>query len=122
MWVAILLLVGLHFVADWGLQNPWMADNKGKFTSVMAAHCAIYTVIMSYGFMKFFAFYPILPVVLFCTHWVIDLRKCRLCDIINNSSKMSKEAKIRYCDALIWLDQVLHLLVILALVLYPISR
>lgn len=35
-------LIIAHFIADWGLQNRWMAENKAKYIEILTAHCIIY--------------------------------------------------------------------------------
>jgi len=40
-------LLFAHFVADWGLQTPFMSDNKSKHWLIMFAHCTVYTGIIA---------------------------------------------------------------------------
>ena len=39
----IILILGIHFVADFVLQSHWMAMNKSKSLIALGAHVAVYT-------------------------------------------------------------------------------
>jgi len=39
----LIYLIFVHFIADWGLQNRWMAETKYDELSVMIAHCLVWT-------------------------------------------------------------------------------
>lgn len=47
----ILLILVIHFLADFVLQSDWMAHNKAKDWKVLSAHVVVYTVCLSpFGF------------------------------------------------------------------------
>ena len=61
-----------HFIGDWALQNPWVADNKGKYWYVLFAHCMIWTGVIS-GILLFFDVFTIWKAVfLLIGHITID--------------------------------------------------
>jgi hypothetical protein len=39
----VLWIIFAHYIGDWGLQNPWVAENKGKYWIVMVSHCIVWT-------------------------------------------------------------------------------
>jgi hypothetical protein len=41
--LTLLLLLSVHFVADFVLQSDWMAQNKSKSWEALAVHVAVYT-------------------------------------------------------------------------------
>jgi hypothetical protein len=87
-----LLLIACHFIGDFPFQGDWIAQNKGKSFEVMAYHCLIYLS----TFVLFAKISCLVAVVLFISHFVIDSLKARY-HIVKS----------------IWVDQILHLLIIL---------
>lgn len=59
----------LHLIADWPLQNDWMAKNKSKLGYAMIVHSGIHGVWLA----LVFGFWP--AVCLAITHAIIDTRK-----------------------------------------------
>lgn len=43
--LTMLLLLLMHFVADFLLQNHWMASNKSKDWRALVAHCGVYALV-----------------------------------------------------------------------------
>lgn len=57
-----------HLVADYLLQNDWMAANKKKSSLVCALHCAIWAgAVCTFGTLGFLS-----AIVLFVTHFAQD--------------------------------------------------
>jgi len=84
----LLTLYCLHWIADFALQNPWVAEHKKTHYLVMWAHCSVYAgLFYVFGFERLF-----LPLLI--THYLIDTLKARL-----NVGNM-------------WTDQFLHHLVL----------
>jgi hypothetical protein len=83
-----------HFVGDFAFQSTWMSTHKGKSWEVNFYHCATYTSV----FILFAHPSLVALAILIGTHFVIDTLKARY-KIIGP----------------IWLDQLLHVLVIVGI-------
>lgn len=91
----LVLIIILHFIADFVLQSSWMAQNKSKNNLALFSHVLVYCVpFMIIGF-----WYAILNSIL---HGFIDYFTSRL------TSKLWEEKKIHYFFVIIGLDQTLH--------------
>ena len=96
----LVLLLALHFVADFQLQSDYIAKNKSpgsgpQWPWVLTAHSA------GHGIAVGFVLSPFWGVIEFVTHWLLDFTKARM-----NKANPSKKA----VDASYHLDQWLHLL------------
>ena len=95
MW----LLAG-HFLGDFPFQSEWMVANKGTSWEINAYHAFVYAstifVVAKIGGIELstWAFF-----ILFTSHFIIDPLKARW-KIVKN----------------IWIDQLLHLLVLLFII------
>ena len=91
---SLLIWLACHFIGDFAFQSTWMSMEKGKSWEVNFYHCATYTA----TFILFAHPSPsILALILILvTHYVIDTLKARY-KVIGS----------------IWLDQLLHVLVII---------
>lgn len=93
-----------HILADWPLQGPWIAENKGKYWIVMLAHCIAWT-----GFvcMPLSAFYVLvwwkIPFLLI-GHYIIDTWKAKKWE--NKAEEVTTEEFMKY----VYIDQFLHLI------------
>jgi hypothetical protein len=88
-----LVLLACHFIGDFALQNKWMSNNKGKSWEINFYHVAVYTAV----FVLFGGGLSFLSLgIIFITHFFIDPLGARW-------------GFVKY----IWLDQLLHLLVLL---------
>ena len=91
-----------HLVADWLLQNNWMAENKGRLLHPAAwVHSGIHTIVLGIvlGWQG--------GLVLGFAHLLIDTRKplqwwAKFFGKTSDGSKMSEQVAI-------WCDQVLHI-------------
>lgn len=87
----LMIWLACHFVGDFAFQSTWMSVEKGKSWEVNFYHCATYTA----TFILFARPSLTAIVILLVTHFVIDTLKARY-KVIGP----------------IWLDQILHVLVI----------
>lgn len=73
-----LWLIFAHYIGDWGLQNPWVAENKGKYWMVMFGHCMVWTACMSVclQWLELLAIWKV--IFLLITHFIADEMKCHL--------------------------------------------
>lgn len=77
---AFFWVVVAHFIADWGLQNPWVADNKGKYWMVMVGHCMVWmgVVCIALQWQGMFNIYK--AMFLFAGHFLFDKLKCEIAE------------------------------------------
>jgi hypothetical protein len=94
---ALLVWFACHFVGDFAFQSAWMSMEKGKSWEVNFYHCATYTAV----FLLFAHCSPPAAAILFGTHFVVDPLKARY-QVIPS----------------IWLDQLIHLVTILLILLF----
>lgn len=88
----LLTWLACHFVGDFAFQSTWMSVEKGKSWEINFYHCATYTATF-----VLFAHPSLLAIaVLLVTHFIVDALKARY-KVINS----------------IWLDQLLHIVTIL---------
>jgi hypothetical protein len=110
------LLIG-HLVADWMLQNDWMARNKQShwLSPAIVVHCTIYTFILmvSLWLVRTPALnpppYPLIAVLLFLSHWLIDAG-----NLAAGWMRLLGQSRLHFVQVMI--DQTLHVLVIALLV------
>ena len=82
MLTAFLMLAAGHYLADYALQNNFVARMKGQQSAdgfhTLVAHASIHGLVL--GFLAVYLGAPWLPVFLFVTvtHGVIDFGKARL--------------------------------------------
>lgn len=92
----LLAWLACHFVGDFAFQSTWMSMEKGKSWEVNFYHCATYTgTFILFGHASLAA-----AVLLLVTHFIVDALKARY--------KIIKS---------IWLDQLLHIVTIVAILL-----
>lgn len=91
----IILILCLHFVADFILQSSWMAQNKSKSNFALFTHVSTYSLpFMLIGFK-----YAIINASL---HFVIDYFTSRA------TSKLWAKGEVHWFFVVIGLDQTLH--------------
>lgn len=93
---AALILIWLHFLADFMLQSDWIARNKSKDNWVLLLHAAIYTV-------PFLLFGWLFAVVNGIAHLVTDYFTSRM------TSKLWAEGKTHWFFVVIGADQAIHI-------------
>lgn len=116
----IFIILTVHTIFDFFLQNRWMGENKSKFSILkpaqdclpLLAHISIYTlglifiaVTLNFDFGKAYSF------VLFngVAHFLTDLITSKI------SSKFYKENKLQAFWNTIGIDKFIHLIVLFAL-------
>jgi len=94
----LLILIFIHLIADFVLQDDFQAMNKGKNKFIMFVHVAIWSgsigIILSY--LGLFEWWKLL--MLFIGHYIIDIWK---------STKIDKTYALTRD---LWIDQSLHLI------------
>jgi hypothetical protein len=110
------LLIG-HLVADWMLQNDWMARNKQRrwLSPAIMAHCAIYTLILVLSLWLAHPpnvttpQYVVFALLIFLSHWLIDAGH-----LAAGWMRLLRQTPLHFVQLMV--DQTLHLLVLVALV------
>lgn len=99
-----LWLVAGHFIGDFPFQNEWMVTQKGKSWEVNLYHALVYTsaILVVAGIGGFNLPFSAV-VILAASHFLIDPLKARW-------------NIVKY----IWLDQILHLIVLATLLFFVI--
>lgn len=94
IWV-VLAILGTHFVADFVLQNDWMALNKSKRLLPLAAHVAVYSAGLIWLGWKFAALNGVL-------HFVVDYVTSRV------TARLWEKGQRHLFFVVIGLDQYTH--------------
>ncbi len=98
------LMILAHLLYDFHWQGAFIADNKGKRIFLLFIHALTWTMFVSLPLFYFEMPLPIWkPLFLFVTHFFVDMWK----------AKQPKDDAHFY---LIYIDQAIHLLTILAVV------
>ena len=92
----ILLLICIHFFADFILQNDKMALNKSKSNRWLGMHCLIYTL-------PFILFGIEFGLIVGATHFIIDYITSRI------NSYLWGKGKRHWFFVMIGFDQFLHI-------------
>ena len=92
----ILILVFMHFVADFMLQNDYMAHNKSSNSWILSLHVGIYAVpFLIFGWQ--FALFN------FVAHWITDFITSRI------TKKLWAMEESHWFFVVIGFDQALHM-------------
>jgi hypothetical protein len=103
----LLIIIFIHFVADFMCQTDKMAQNKSKSNYWLSMHVIVYTAVTMVSWIILFAFsmiyVPITAFILiFIMHWITDYTTSRI------SSKLYQKGDIHNFFVIVGLDQVLH--------------
>lgn len=93
----LLIWLACHFVGDFAFQSAWMCMEKGRSWEINFYHCATYTA----TFILFAHTSLLAAALLLVTHYIVDPLKARY-KLIGP----------------IWLDQLLHVLTIVLILLF----
>lgn len=96
----LILMLFLHWFADFRLQTEEMAEKKSECGTQLFYHCSIYALV-------FLPFGITFSVWLFITHVLIDGTSSRI------TARLWEEKKIRTFFNVIGFDQFLHILVLI---------
>ena len=96
VFIFLLILIWVHLIADFILQDDFQAQNKGKNWFIMFVHAAIWTgaICIAIWFMGLFAWWKL--IMLLVGHYLIDTWKAQKVD------------KTYALTLDLWLDQALH--------------
>lgn len=98
----ILILIWLHFITDFFLQDDQTAINKSSNNYYLFGHCLIYTI-------PFLPFGLTFGLLIGISHFVIDYVTSRI------TTKLFKEGKRHWFFCAIGVDQAIHLTVLFIL-------
>lgn len=98
MLTTFLILLWLHLLGDYILQDDFQAANKGKYDFILLVHVLLWTGCICFGLWKFglFAWWKLALLVI--GHFFIDRWKARKAD---KTYSLNRD---------LWLDQALHVL------------
>lgn len=92
----ILLLLWIHFIADFILQTDWMARNKSKRNIPLIVHCIVYTI-------PFLYFGWVFALVNGTAHFVTDYVTSRA------SSRLWAKKEVHWFFVVVGFDQAIHM-------------
>ena len=92
----ILIIIWLHFIADFLLQSQWMGVNKSKNSWVLGLHCYIYAL----PFVYFGFYYALLNGIL---HFIVDFITSRM------TSRLYEKKEYHWFFVTIGADQAIHM-------------
>ena len=98
----IFLFIVAHLFGDYVFQSEYIATTKGKNYYHLFVHCMIYTFCFWCVFFYFNKINPTILLLVFISHFIIDLAKCVL------NAKNPSKSKMYYV-----IDQLLHYAIIL---------
>lgn len=96
MWNDILVLIWLHFFADFILQTDKMAINKSKDNKILVLHCLVYSI-------PFIWVGWLFALINGIAHFITDYATSRL------TSHLYKKGERHWFFVVIGLDQAIHL-------------
>jgi hypothetical protein len=131
MIINLLILFASHCYADFPCQGEFVTRTKTKDIYMLLVHCAIYTVAVAFGFFLV-AFsngtlshmdWSWTMAVLFYSHFIIDLIKCRFRNKLHNGKVSeidvdfdAEDDELREKDILLfYADQFMHVCIIFSL-------
>lgn len=103
--INLLWVIFAHFLADWSLQDDFVANNKGRYWIIMLAHCMVWTGVISIVL----ASLDILTLwklpFLFFGHWFMDKMKVDNIKVVCSASKEVEKHNLNW----LYVDQAWHI-------------
>ena len=101
----LMILLGMHWIADFLCQTRWMAENKSRRIDALAYHVAVYTAVMAVPSLLLLG--PTTAALLFilingALHFATDFVTSRL------TSALWQSGNVYGFFAIVGLDQFLH--------------
>jgi hypothetical protein len=102
--ITVLIILFIHWVADFLCQTDWQAKNKSTNNNALFMHVASYTAVWIFPMMYFLGIYLgfWFIIITFAAHFVTDYFTSRL------NAKLYKEGKIYWFFVSVEFDQFLH--------------
>jgi len=100
----ILLIIWVHFVADFILQSRWMAENKSKNNWALLSHCLVYT--LPFFLIEYYLLITYYAIINGLLHCLVDFFTSRI------TSKLYEKKKIHAFFAVIGFDQAMHMTIL----------
>ena len=107
---AVMLLLVIHYIADFACQHPWMANNKSKSAKPLLAHVLVYggilgtSVFFLYGYSAALTAFILINSV---SHGVVDYNTSSI------SIRLFTEEKYYKFFNILGIDQLTHQLVMI---------
>lgn len=111
----ILFIILLHYIADWGLQTTFVAENKGKYIDIMFAHCMVWAGVISIGLLIADRFTLVKFLFLFAGHFTMDTFKMRKIQYPCSNRQEDESRNIK----LLRIDQAVHIIQCCLVALLP---
>jgi len=105
MLLNIIILLWLHFIADFFLQSTYMAMNKSKNSLALLWHCFIYALPLLFFGWKFALLNGVL-------HFPIDFVTSRI------TSKLYAKKEYHWFFVIVGLDQTIHMTILISTLFY----
>jgi hypothetical protein len=97
---SIVIILTVHFIADFVLQSNWMAQNKSKSLLALGAHATVYTIVLA-------IISPLWAIVNGIAHFIVYFITSRW------TSRLWAKGDTHNFFVVIGLDQLIHALILI---------